>query len=476
MKTAVLICILLTTVAITMVGCNCSDETEFQITRISSPQIVTCDGPMKDVSVYWEGDCSFPVTVSWEIGPDGCPQGGCAEPEYLFEKEANPLVMEKAAYCHDYYEDCSFGYDIVITDSQGNETPPMRMGFNCDVQEREEPEIMPTESPAPTETPAEPIEAGQSVITLSSTNENDVLFYISNEQDARVYYQGTTADGSMDLTHVTLEDDTGNCQVVIFHEFIPIQWILNDYVIAVYHTDKEKPLDPHDAYHAVISREREELEITTDIYPNDLQALLNRMESATGERYDEARDFLAEHAIDDFAELVALAQTGGADQPRFIAAAVGFGTIASALSLDAEMDAIEALAQTTAAEGYILASNNISQFHAEKEVIASSLTGALVKGVGGNLVKYAGGQLEEYLLGELSPQGPDMLLCRGGSAIPQVCHYVFFPLECHIGCTDSFGCVDFCMPTMDCFSNICTRKSGGMTSELAGDLINNLMQ
>ncbi len=286
------------------------------------------------------------------------------------------------------------------------------------------------------ETPATGAPAGPG-LALSSDPENDLLFSTTAEDGGRVYYYGTESGGTMCLTHIIVDDGSGQQDVVIYDgRALPVQWILSTMTVAVYPAPDDEEdtqpddgwFDPQQAFHVVVDDESERT-LRADIRPGDLNALVDEMEAAAGRRFEGARGFLARHDV-TFEELAALARRPGPDQPLYIAAAAGFGGAAAALRLEEAGAMAHAGARTAG-------------LAAPQAVIF----GEVIKIGAGAL----GGVLADVLGERLDPgDGPSVsvLLCRGAAKYG-MCHYMFYRAN-RLG-----ACITNCQTSLRCFTDIC---------------------
>jgi len=264
------------------------------------------------------------------------------------------------------------------------------------------------------------------MITLSSDPDDDLLFYVTGEDGLFAYYYGFKSNDTMRLTHVIFENTTGNVEVVIFNDdFLPVQWILTNMTVVVYKLGEE-PFDPHSAFHVAVYGDQED-NATIDIYPSNLSAVIDEMESETGQNFDNARAFLGKYNITTFDELVTIAQQSSPEQPRFIAAATGFSTSAAALSLAKEN-------VTSASAGDVRSAAYAAVFKPVVEVAAGALAHIIAREL-------------DYGLGD--PTGPvvDVLLCRGVAKYG-ICHYLFLR-------QGIMHCVSICLTSLKCYTDIC---------------------
>jgi hypothetical protein len=269
--------------------------------------------------------------------------------------------------------------------------------------------------------------SGQGDIVLSVDPESDLLFYSIHEDGFAAYYHGYDSIGGMELTHVNTDDGT----TVIFNDdFIPIQWITDDLTIVVYRTDNEQPFDPSNAFH-VVADGSDESSFTIDIYPGNLQQILNEMEAYTGKQFSGASNFLTTYAITSFSDLMTRAKQDGQDQARFIAASAGFSAAAAFLGMEAEG-------------------------------IVSKSSSSIAPLQYNNLIRVAAGLLVSKFSDEYGPEGtsdPDsptveVLLCRGVSSYI-ICHYMFFKKPGR----EVGPCGYLCLTSMRCFTDICMPKT-----------------
>jgi hypothetical protein len=189
---------------------------------------------------------------------------------------------------------------------------------------------------------------------------------------------------------------------------------------------RNEDFDPHNALH-LFAIGSEQQHATLDIYPTDLHEVVNKMEAQEGENFENARRFL-ETTADSYPRILELIRQGGQDQPRLIAAAIGFSIAAAFLE-------IEETVSPASAEG----------LH----------TNAIFSGVGKNVAKTF---LMSSLADQFSPGPPNdpnvptisLLLCQGATTVPGVCHYMFF-----LNRGSAFPCVDVCLTSLGCFTGIC---------------------
>ena len=103
----------------------------FRIIGVDLPSEVTSGGERGPLTVFWEGDPVFPVTLIYRPVEGGCSVGSCLEIDGEFPEEANPLVFEGAVYCLGFAETVDLGYEVVLEDALGRATDPAEAGFTC---------------------------------------------------------------------------------------------------------------------------------------------------------------------------------------------------------------------------------------------------------------------------------------------------------------------------------------------------------
>lgn len=109
----------------------CGDDA-FQISDVEYPDTVVSDGPRGDLTVYWSGDPTFPITAVFGPSEGGCPPGlNCLMPEQTFQEQENPIVFVDSPRCFDVTEQVVFDYEIQLTDADGVTTEPYPAPFTC---------------------------------------------------------------------------------------------------------------------------------------------------------------------------------------------------------------------------------------------------------------------------------------------------------------------------------------------------------
>ena len=104
----------------------------FRITGVDVPPEVISDGKRRTLTVFWDGDPLFPVTLVYRPAEGGCPAGvKCQAVTTEFTDQANPLVAPNALFCTGHRETVEFGYEVVLVDATGLETEPVGAAFTC---------------------------------------------------------------------------------------------------------------------------------------------------------------------------------------------------------------------------------------------------------------------------------------------------------------------------------------------------------
>jgi len=283
--------------------------------------------------------------------------------------------------------------------------------------------IAPCQSPRPPDPPA------TGLFAASGSSRDVLFFYRSAEQ--RIFYQGRQSGGSYAVSHATVEVD-GEAQALVFSEdYHPIQWIMDGVSVQARRQPGESAFDPRNAL--LLFADGERASLTLDLYPSDLNAIIDRLEALTGETFSSARRFLQTTAS-TYSQILSLARTPAGQQARAIGAAVAFSTAAAALAMN---DAAQS--GTAAGTAALTAAPPISGAAKLALQMGASLMGSVIGDT----------------LNQLLPQDPnapqvDVLLCQGASIIPQICHYMYF-----LNKGSPFPCLDVCLTSLGCFTGIC---------------------
>lgn len=105
----------------------------FEIASVSHPSIVVSGGPKHDLKVQYQGQPTFPVTLTYRPKEDGCPRDvSCSTVTRSFSSPDNPLVATGALWCVNASKDILFDYEVLLTDASGQQTQPRSAPIFCD--------------------------------------------------------------------------------------------------------------------------------------------------------------------------------------------------------------------------------------------------------------------------------------------------------------------------------------------------------
>ena len=312
------------------------------------------------------------------------------------------------------------------------------------------------------------------------------------------------------------EDADGTTSSVVFDEnLLPISWMAPRLSIAARSEERNTPLDPSDALHAVII-DAEESVHRIDLTPTDLGRVFRRGETFTGETYRGGREALRAMP-GDWAEVVEAAREPGEAQPQRLANAVALSMMHAALALleatgelppaagdpdgddpgdvedgngvedgtgvedgqptdrvpsagegpggdESSSDGSEVDEGALAAVGGgVLAAGGAGRVFPTQPLPGSKIMGPLIETMCKNMMLNLGA---EHLFGPKPPKDPrvptvDLLLCQGATSGGVVCHYAYFMAD------DIMGCLDFCKTDLSCYQNICMPVKLGVQDAIA---------
>ncbi|MGB5809725.1 MAG: hypothetical protein WBG86_04290 [Polyangiales bacterium] len=113
-------------------ACDSSNDGPFEVDDVEFPETVVSDGPRGDLTIYWSGNPTFPVTGTFGPTADGCPvPGSCNSRELSFEEEENPIVFVGSPKCSGYTEDTVIGYQVQLIDAEDVVTAPFPVTYLC---------------------------------------------------------------------------------------------------------------------------------------------------------------------------------------------------------------------------------------------------------------------------------------------------------------------------------------------------------
>jgi hypothetical protein len=113
-------------------ACGSSSDGPFAIDDVEYPEEVVSDGPRGDLTIYWTGNPTFPVTAVFGPTEDGCPvAGSCGSRELSFQERENPILFVGSPKCSGYTESTVIGYEVQLTDADGVVTAPFPVTYLC---------------------------------------------------------------------------------------------------------------------------------------------------------------------------------------------------------------------------------------------------------------------------------------------------------------------------------------------------------
>lgn len=119
-------------VALALTSCGSSSQ-PFRITEVDHASQVAQNGAKVDVTLHWDGNPTFPVTVAGLNGPN-C-DATCIEGSYTFDTAANPLVWPEATYCVGNVDSSTppgiFDGYVQLTDAAGRKTQSVYVRTYC---------------------------------------------------------------------------------------------------------------------------------------------------------------------------------------------------------------------------------------------------------------------------------------------------------------------------------------------------------
>ncbi len=108
------------------------DVGDFKILEAFAPAVVQSGGPHRNLTVYWRGTPSFPLTMTYRPRKDSCPRDiNCATVETVFDTAADPLIFEGAVWCVNIPRAVYFDYEVILTDANGTSTAPKPAAMMC---------------------------------------------------------------------------------------------------------------------------------------------------------------------------------------------------------------------------------------------------------------------------------------------------------------------------------------------------------
>ncbi len=297
-----------------------------------------------------------------------------------------------------------------------------------------------------------------------NTGVDGLLFYIENDDGTIGYYFGEDTD----LTHLIVEEN-GEFQVmIVFDEkMFPIQWVYTDLTIKVL-IPEDEDFDLAEALH-IFLLETEEENLTLDVrYDQPAGSLVEKLYNLPAREMRDYvpgfRTFLQEEGLFQ-RNVVDIARE--ASKPEDIALAAMLSLAGAGMEMLDQLVEIGGVESTETSNpvfqtAYYPASDkpsfstvSDSEWQQIREKIAKKLLEVGKFKMGGTLVQmfsYLNRLASGYYDG-LDIEGPavGMLLCRGASSVPNVCHEFYLPYVSK----NISRCTRLCFATLSCFTDIC---------------------
>lgn len=115
-------------------ACGSSGDGAFAIRDVEYPDTVVSDGPRGNLTIYWSGNPTFPLTAVFRPTEGGCPTGtACLMPEQNFQEQENPIVFVDSPHCFGLSGrgQVVFDYEVQLTDAEDATTDPYPAPFVC---------------------------------------------------------------------------------------------------------------------------------------------------------------------------------------------------------------------------------------------------------------------------------------------------------------------------------------------------------
>lgn len=102
------------------------------IDRLEYESLVFINGDRLPLTIHWQGDAEFPVTVSLVVPEGECPSDvSCHDEDHVIAESANPIVVPEALWCTGYGPAWSAPFDVTIEDASGTRSDSARMEYTC---------------------------------------------------------------------------------------------------------------------------------------------------------------------------------------------------------------------------------------------------------------------------------------------------------------------------------------------------------
>jgi hypothetical protein len=102
----------------------------FRITRLALPKEMIENGPSKNMSIYWDGNPTFPVTLY--IAEPTCAENvQCNSGHLLVSHRADPIVWHDLWKCTGNVSSTMFSYSFWMVDAKGVKTQKVPADVLC---------------------------------------------------------------------------------------------------------------------------------------------------------------------------------------------------------------------------------------------------------------------------------------------------------------------------------------------------------
>ncbi len=272
-------------------------------------------------------------------------------------------------------------------------------------------------------TPSPDIGDDEAALMVIPDRSAGLQFYVTGIGDLTLYYFGEATPDLLDITHMVMERDGEIFVTINFNEqYYPIHWMWRDATISVRRREDED-FDPTDADHIVL-QSCASLNTANISVQDIVDEVLDKLRSELGGEYAEAIDTVTDLAetLDvaqsAFSEVVDLARSGHEQRAHYTVLAL-FTSVASAASEFSGAINIPGIPMQSTVTQILDALGNLD----EREFIGDDIGGPTV----------------------------GALKCNGDTGIPGYPQCAeWFTAE-----DDIMGCLDCCIVTLQCFTDIC---------------------
>lgn len=303
------------------------------------------------------------------------------------------------------------------------------------------------------------------------TGVDGLLFYADRDYGTRGYYFGTSSD--IDLSHLIVEkDDQFDMLVVFDYSFYPIQWVFNDLTIALV-VDRDKTFDPESSRHFFLYDDvKDDFVLNIRLEGVTARNIMERVVDVGGSGYaSEAENFT--ELLDDmgwidmeFEDIAAIAQSP--HEVTFASSLAVFGAYIRILDelvlLSGDLNATGVAVPGQAAFIQNPLQPGLDQYSFLDRVLDALREAGEKASTVFSILSYLERISSDYYGGE-GIEGPktSMLLCKGATTVPMVCHEFYMPnVPGNIT-----RCVNVCLTSLACFTDICHPKVFGVEDALS---------